>query len=442
MEHFEGALALTDPSEPEWPRMQLAYGSALHSAREQGEDVLLGAAAALLDASDIEGTAAAERMLAQLLWVKGRAPEAIERLKKAMELLAERPATPEKAEVLLTYWRNLWLAGHHPDDDLLDQALAVAERLGRKDLILDARVNLALLHGFGGGDPGAIAEYEEAIALAREIGSPDITRAYINLASLHDWRGDKQRSAALHLEGWSGSEALRRYRAHAVPESRDHPRPGVRRAVGQALADALSFIEACAGSPHYMEGAAQMACAAILLGRDDLARARRHLERLRELAGGPRSAGRRSDALDPRPVLSPRRAISPLLARRSPCCPTRAWRRPCCSTRPTSRRQWQRQPSAHPSCIASILAAASGETPWTRAIRAILDGRFAPAARECASAHERHYASILTVRAIAEREAVEPDEVRQAAEFFRSAGATRYLAQMERGVDPVLTDTG
>ena len=41
VEHFEGALALTDPSEPEWPRMQLAYGTALHSAREQGEDVLL-----------------------------------------------------------------------------------------------------------------------------------------------------------------------------------------------------------------------------------------------------------------------------------------------------------------------------------------------------------------------------------------------------------------
>jgi hypothetical protein len=64
------------------------------------------------------------------------------------------------------------------------------------------------------------------------------------------------------------------------------------------------------------------------------------------------------------------------------------------------------------------------------------------AARECASAHERHYASILTLRAVEQREALEPAQVREAVEFFRSVGATRYLARIEPGVDPVLTDTG
>jgi AAA ATPase-like protein len=442
VEHFEGALALTDPSEPEWPRMQLAYGSALHSAREQGEDVLLLAAAALLDASDIEGTAAAERMLAQLQWTKGRAPESNERLKKAMGLLAERPATPEKAEVLLTYWRNLWLAGHHPDNDLLEQALGVAERLERKDLILDARINLALLHGFGGGDPGAIGEHEAAIALAREIGSPDITRAYINLASLHDWRGDKQRSAALHLEGWSGAKRFgdtARARFLKAEIILDQVCDGQ---WDEALDDALSFIDACARSPHYMESAVQMACTAILLGRDDLARARRHLERLRELAvevqdpqvavpthsirarfhveTGDLAAAREALTLLPDTGMAPAMLLDPAYVEAAIAA----------------------NAVGTPERIAPILAAASGETPWTRAIRAILDGRFALAARECASAHERHYASILTLRAIAEREAVEPDQARQAAEFFRSAGATRYLAQMGRGVDPVLTDTG
>jgi class 3 adenylate cyclase/tetratricopeptide (TPR) repeat protein len=442
LEHFEGALALTDPSEPGWPRMQLAYGSALHAAREQGEDVLLIAASALLDASDIEGTAAAERMLAQLLWTKGRVPESIERLKKAMELLAERPATPEKAEVLLSYWRNLWLAGHDPANDLLDQALAVAERLGRKDLVLDARINLALLHGFGGGDPGAIREHEEAIALAREMGSPDINRAYINLASLHDWRGDKQRSAALHLEGWStakrfGDTARTRFlRAEVVLDQV---------CSGQwdkALGDARAFIEECKASPHYMEGAAQMACAAILLGRDDLARARRHLERMHELAAAiqdPQIAvpaysirsrffaetGDAAGALEALAKLPDPGASSTVLL--DPAYVEAAIAATAVGA---------------PELIAPVLAPTISETAWTRAIRAILDGRLAEAARECASAHERHYASILTMRAVEQREALEPAQLDEAVEFFRSVGATRYLARIEPGVDPVLIDTG
>ena len=442
LEHFEGALALTDPSKPEWPRMQLAYGSALHSARQQGEDVLLGAASALLAASDIEGAAAAERMLAQLLWVQGRVPEAIERLKKAMQLLAERPATPEKAEVLLSYWRNLWLAGHQPADDLLDQALAVAERLGRKDLVLDARINLALLHAFGAGDPGAIREHEEAIALAREIGSPDVTRAYINYSSLHDWRGDKQRSAALHLEGLSlatrfGDVARVRFLKGEV--ILDHLSGGQ---WDTALADARAFIEECRTAPHYMEGAAQLACAAILLGRDDVGRARRHLDRLRELA---------TEIQDPQvavPIYSIRArffadtgdaagALEALAMLSDPGMAPTALLDPAFVEAAIAARA-----VGAPELLTPVLTKVSGETTWTRAVRAILEGRAAQAARECASAHERHFASILTLRAVEGRETLEPAQVREAVEFFRSVGATRYLARIEPGVDPVLTDTG
>jgi class 3 adenylate cyclase/tetratricopeptide (TPR) repeat protein len=442
VEHFEGALALTDPSEPAWPRMQLAYGAALHAAREQGEEVLLIAASALLDASDIEGTAAAERMLAQLLWVKGRVSEAIERLKTAMELLADRPATPEKAEVLLSYWRNLWLAGHHPANDLLDQALAVAERLGRKDLVLDARVNLALLHGFGAGDPGAIGEYEEAIALAREIGSPDITRAYINLASLHDWRGDKQRSAALHLEGWSIAKRFgdtSRTRFLKAEVILDQVCGGQ---WDQALSDAAAFIEECKAQPHYMECAAQMACAAISLGRDDLARARRHLERMHELAAeirdpqiavptysirsrffaetGDLASARAALAMLPDSGMAPEMLLDPAYVEATMAATA----------------------VGAPELLEPVLASASSATIWTQAIRAILAGRLAEAARACASAHERHYGAILTLRAFEQGDALEPAQVSEAVEFFRSVGATRYLARIEPEVDPVLIDTG
>jgi hypothetical protein len=89
-----------------------------------------------------------------------------------------------------------------------------------------------------------------------------------------------------------------------------------------------------------------------------------------------------------------------------------------------------------------VLASSHRETAWTRALAAILDGRLAAASRECAGAHERHYASILTMRAVERREMVEPAQVDEAVEFFRSVGATRYLARIEPGADPVLVDTG
>ena len=95
-----------------------------------------------------------------------------------------------------------------------------------------------------------------------------------------------------------------------------------------------------------------------------------------------------------------------------------------------------------PELLTPVLTKVSGETTWTRAVRAILEGRTAQAARECASAHERHFASILTLRAVEGRETLEPAQVREAVEFFRSVGAARYLARIEPGVDPVLTDTG
>jgi hypothetical protein len=95
-----------------------------------------------------------------------------------------------------------------------------------------------------------------------------------------------------------------------------------------------------------------------------------------------------------------------------------------------------------PEILEPVLASASSATIWTRAIRAILAGRLAEAARECASAHERHYAAILTLRAVEQGEALEPAQKSEAVEFFRSVGATRDLARIEPEADPVLIDTG
>ena len=92
-------------------------------------------------------------MLAQLLWVQGRVPEAIERLKKAMQLLADGGDAGRRRRRCSPTANPRRPAGHQPADDLLDQALAVAERLGRKDLVLDARMTLRSCTGSAKATP-------------------------------------------------------------------------------------------------------------------------------------------------------------------------------------------------------------------------------------------------------------------------------------------------
>ncbi|MBA3844423.1 MAG: AAA family ATPase, partial [Actinobacteria bacterium] len=71
-ERFKAALELTDQSDPAWPRLLRAYGSALSRTQETGEEELATASAALLAAGDLEGMAQAERDLGDLLWGQGR----------------------------------------------------------------------------------------------------------------------------------------------------------------------------------------------------------------------------------------------------------------------------------------------------------------------------------------------------------------------------------
>ena len=183
-----------------------------------------------------------------------------------------------------------------------------------------------------------------------------------------------------------------------------------------------------------------MACAAILLGRDDLARARRHLERLRGWRRDPGSAGRRPDALDPRPVL--RRDGRLAGAREALALLPDTGMAPTMLLDPAFVEAAMAATPWRTRALTPVLAAASGETPWTRAIRAILEGRPAEAARECASAHERHLR-------------VDPDAASgRGARGSRAGPGSRgggvlplgrrdaLSRAMEPGVDPVLTDTG
>jgi hypothetical protein len=411
--------------------MQLAYGAALAMARQEGEVVLRSAASALLAAEDVEGAAKAERILAELLWSQGRVPESIDRLRTAMDLLAHRPASPEKAEMLLAYWRFRWLAGLEPSDAVLDEALAVAERLGRKDLIVSVRLNLALRHGFSGGDRRAIAEHEEAIQLAREIGTPEILRGYINLASLHHWMGDRKTGDALHQEGRALAERFGdviRARFLDGELLLDQLTGGDWDA---SLANALAFIDECKLSPHYLESGAQQAVISILLARDDVEGARPHVDRLRALAEEiqdpqvtiPAYAMCARFAAETGDAAGARRALAALPAPSSgtPTLMDPAWVKAALAAADVGA----------PELIASSLVSANDETAWARAVQAMRDGHMAAAAEACAGAGDPFCAALLTLRAVEGGEEVAATQVADAVAFFRRVGAARYLRRMD-----------
>ncbi|MDX6502951.1 MAG: hypothetical protein QOE29_76, partial [Gaiellaceae bacterium] len=428
---FERALQLADGSEPEHPRMLLAYGTALSAARGKGTDVLEQAAAALLAAGDVESAADAESVLGRLLWLQGHVPESIERLQRAMDMLAERPTTSEKAEVLLSYWRILWLAGLDPPRAILDEALAVAERLGRKDLVVTALIDRALRRGFTDGDAGAVTDFEEAIQLAREIGSPEISRGYINLASLQAWLGNKEATLQLHEEGLVLAQRFGVFQGARFLSGELLVDWVTNGSWDRALGEAMEYIEACRVAPHYMEGGARYAMASILLGRDDVEGARPHLERMAELT---------DEIQDPQFTIPTHSVRARFFAEIGD---VRGARAALAAVLDASARAAN---VLDPNCVeaaiaasdisavelvAPVLARAGTETAWTRAVGAILEGRLGDAAQECAAAGDPFYSALLTLRAAERGEALEPARFDEAVAFFRKVGARRYLGRLD-----------
>jgi hypothetical protein len=364
-----------------------------------------------------------------LLWLQGRVPEAIEHQRTAKEMLADRPPSVERTRVLLNYWRNLWLAGLKPPDEINDEALADAERLGRRDLMVTALINRALRLGFGEGDRAAFAENERAIAIAREIGAAEISRGYINQASLMWWFGDQRGAAELVREGHALAQ-----RFGDVLRTRFLQGEIIVGKVGAgeweaARAEAVEFVEGLAASPHYMEVTVRQALATMSFAQGDDATADRELARSVELAetiGDPQAtvpvtatqarwcaergdrAGAR-DALVNRLRPAPNMLLDPALIEAA----------------------FAASLIGEPELLASALASASAETPWTQAVERIMEGRLADAADLCETAGNLHYAALLGLYAVEAGEDVEPARREQVVSFFRETRADRYLRRLD-----------
>jgi class 3 adenylate cyclase/tetratricopeptide (TPR) repeat protein len=268
---FRAAADLWPEGDPDRGMVLLRYGRSLWLSAVADEDVLTRARDALLAAGHEDAAAEAEIMLGDSIWQQGRRDDAFEHFGRARSLVEDRPPTPSTAWVLAHVSRFMMLAARHDDAIRLGrQALAMAEDLDLPDLRSHALNNIGTTRT-ASGDRGGIGDLEASIALAEEANSPwDVSRGYLNLASVSFLLGELRRASELHLKGlqvaerYGLAEGIRWLQAERAFDRYHEGR------WDEALGAAEDFIEAAtAGQPHYMEQQCRMVRAAILMARGE-----------------------------------------------------------------------------------------------------------------------------------------------------------------------------
>jgi class 3 adenylate cyclase/tetratricopeptide (TPR) repeat protein len=194
---YAAALQLWPAADAERPQLLLRLGRARLYAEEAGGDLLAEARDGLLAQGDREAAAEAEGLLGLLLWQKGQGERGMEHDRRAVALLEEAGPSRAKAFTLANLAGTLAMSGQtEAAIQVGRQALTIAEALNLAD---DTRVRALNYVGCARvyvGDPGGIADLEEAVAIAVATNSPaHAATAYGNLAECLIALGELDRAA-------------------------------------------------------------------------------------------------------------------------------------------------------------------------------------------------------------------------------------------------------
>jgi tetratricopeptide (TPR) repeat protein len=273
---YERARSL-DPTLAEDPYLLLRLGHALLLVHQRGEDELDHAASSLA-VSDPAAAAEAVIIRGEVVWQRGDQAGGFAYFERAAAMVEELPASRRKLLVTSNVARFLTLAGR-ADEGLehAERAIAMARELGDDELLGDS-LNTRGIARSSLGDPGALADIEQSLALALELNSWRASRAYNNLASvLATERGDIRRADATLREGVEfderlGSRLLLRWLKGSLAETAFH--------LG-LWEEALQLAEGEIGDPepHYMQQPCRNVRAWIRLARDDVRGARDDVDR-------------------------------------------------------------------------------------------------------------------------------------------------------------------
>ena len=268
---YERARSL-DPTLAEDPYLLLRLGHALLLVHQRGEDELDHAASALA-ASDPAAAAEAVIIRGEGVWQRGDQVSAFAYFERAAAMVEDLPASRRKLLVTTQVARFLTLAGR-ADEGLehAERAIAMARELGDDELLGDSLNNRGIARS-ALGDPGALADIEQSLALALELNSWRASRAYTNLGSvLASDHGDIRRADATLREGVEfderlGLRLLLRWLKGNLAETTFH--------LG-LWEEALELAEGEIGDPepHYQQQLCRNVRAWIRLARDDVRGAR------------------------------------------------------------------------------------------------------------------------------------------------------------------------
>ncbi len=201
---YRAALDLWPADDPERPYVLFHLGVARWRGEHAGVEELEQARDALLELGDVETAAEAETIVA--LVERGAVELTRERMEHALELVKDRPPSGSKAFVLARLTFNAAMVADERWEAYTDEALAMAEALGREDLrVLVLSAAGPALVAAGEKEAGTQA-LGQAIEVLDAIGSPDSVFARINLGGVLQALGDLRGSFDVQAEGRRGAE--------------------------------------------------------------------------------------------------------------------------------------------------------------------------------------------------------------------------------------------
>ncbi|HEU0303373.1 MAG TPA: AAA family ATPase, partial [Gaiellaceae bacterium] len=201
------ALATAGRADPE---LLFRHAEALlRSGAEAATRALEDAREELIRAGASERAAETDALLAESWWHRGDRDRCFEHLARAEELVRDVAPSPAKAGVLSQVARYRALAGEGESAMRVGmEALTIADGLGLDEVRAHALNNVAIARANTGDVAGAIAETERSIEIALAANSPAAARGYNNLSALTWVAGDSERALWLREESVRVSERL------------------------------------------------------------------------------------------------------------------------------------------------------------------------------------------------------------------------------------------
>ena len=426
--YFRDALALTPPEDPEHTALLYELGRARFLHLEEGGEELEVARDRFVASGDTGRAAEAELLLAQIAWRRGRGDVVRQHL-EAARALAGTERSRLRAAVLTEVSRYAMLAGR--TDEALSagrEAIELAQELGLDDLRAQALNNVG--SALGNSGRGGMDDLEEGIAIATRINSiGEVVRGLNNKAA----------QQVIYAKLDEGRETVRQLRALAErygylgfvrfidggPEIAHRYQDGE---WDESLARADAFLaEVEAGSPHYQAGGAYSFRALMRLARDDEAGAVSDAARgceLGALAGDPQASisslafcGLVYDGVGDRGRVA---EITDELLESVTSLPDVGW-----SVLVSPEFAWLARCAGRDDAFRAVFARQPKYTRWLDAAEAISEGDLVGAADVLGEIGARPIAAFIRLQS-----GFEP-QVRQALEFYRSVGATRYIREGE-----------